>query len=528
MGLVVKELYNNTQLVVPSGVTHMFFEFVENPNPVKFIEATRGGETNLFLRVDGTLYTSGSGTNGILGNNTITNRSQPAMINTNVAYYRDIFEGAAGSNLDQYSFFAMTREGGFQAWGVNTSGQLGDNSLTNKSNPSSTGLPQGTTVASIYSNQGTTAFLLRDGRIAMTGLNTQGALGDNTVTNRSSPVLVAGPNRYLKTITQYQHTVAIGTDGRLLNWGRNAVNDLTVLAGASSPIQMINTKQFIDVVAVNSGDFLAPPDYCFAALTTDRTVWTWGYSSVGALGTNEVGTRRTPAQVTFPSDFIPRKIYAYDPNSFACLGEDGRLLMWGNASSFKIGDGALGGRSVPVEPLGNHRFTNFTGKSSCSVGLKEDGTLWRWGLLSGATAVSSPIQMNPSSPQRFISAKAANSYVAALNQDGKIWAFAPDNSNGQMATGNLTAINTLSELTNVGQNAWQGGTGTLTQHAFGSTHLQYCFLQPVTSGETINITLGHLSGVNGRVVQPMKNLTTGTNQEVASIFATMCRVGWLE
>ena len=77
------------------------------------------------------------------------------------------------------------------SWGYNSAGRLGDNSTTNKSSP-----------VSVVGNFGdwcrvyaadTVGFGIRSDRTLWTwGSGASGRLGDNTTTNKSSPVLVAG------------------------------------------------------------------------------------------------------------------------------------------------------------------------------------------------------------------------------------------------------------------------------------------------------------------------------------------------
>jgi len=81
------------------------------------------------------------------------------------------------------------------------------------------------------------------------GRNSAGALGDNTITDRSSPVqTITGGTNWKQvscgsTINSFgdTHTAAIKTDGTLWTWGRNiagALGDNTTIH-KSSPVQTI-------------------------------------------------------------------------------------------------------------------------------------------------------------------------------------------------------------------------------------------------------------------------------------------------
>ena len=59
------------------------------------------------------------------------------------------------------------------------------------------------------------------------GFNLYGQIGDNTSTQRNTPVTTfAGGTNWKQVAGGYQHTSAIKTDGTLWTWGRNAYGQL--------------------------------------------------------------------------------------------------------------------------------------------------------------------------------------------------------------------------------------------------------------------------------------------------------------
>ena len=74
------------------------------------------------------------------------------------------------------------------------------------------------------------------------GNNYNGQLGDNTLTTRSSPVTTAGGGTNWKQVAGGSyHTAAIKTDGTLWTWGWNLFGQLgnNTLTNRSSPAQTI-------------------------------------------------------------------------------------------------------------------------------------------------------------------------------------------------------------------------------------------------------------------------------------------------
>ena len=131
-------------------------------------------------------------------------------------------------------------DGTLWVWGFNGNGNLGDNTTTNRSSPVQT--IGGGTWRSVDSSPGMMAGIKTDGTLWTWGGNGAGNLGDNTTISRSSPVqTVAGGNNWKQVACGYDHMAAIKTDGTLWTWGYNAFgmlgNNTTV--STSSPVQTV-------------------------------------------------------------------------------------------------------------------------------------------------------------------------------------------------------------------------------------------------------------------------------------------------
>ena len=181
------------------------------------------------------LFTWGRNFNGQLGDGTVTNRSSPVQT---ITYSTNWKFASCG-----YNFTAATKtDGTLWGWGNNQYGQLGDNSAVHRLSP-----VQNITFASnwlqVSCGSNHTAAIKTDGTLWTWGINNIGQLGDNTLINRSSPVqTIAGSINWKKVSTGNFHIAAIKTDGILWTWGQNAfgnLGDLTV-SNKSSPIQVIS------------------------------------------------------------------------------------------------------------------------------------------------------------------------------------------------------------------------------------------------------------------------------------------------
>ena len=135
-----------------------------------------------------------------------------------------------------------------------------------------------------------TAAIKTDGTLWVWGVALLGRLGNgNIIPNRSTPVTTfAGGTNWKQVSSGTSHTAAIKTDGTLWVWG-NGTNGMlgnNAVTSRSTPLTTFaggtNWKQ------VSTGAFNT------AAIKTDGTLWTWGYGYFGELGNAVLNNRFTP------------------------------------------------------------------------------------------------------------------------------------------------------------------------------------------------------------------------------------------
>ena len=207
-----------------------------------------GKDFTAAVKTDGTLWTWGRNTYGALGDNTTANKNSPEQVMT------------GGNNWNQVScgYFhtaAIKTDGTLWAWGFNTSGQLGGNDTVRRSSPVQT-IAGGTNWKQVACNRNLTVAVKTDGTLWTWGSNSYGMLGDNTTTNRSSPVqTIVGGNNWKQVACGYRHTAAVKTDGTLWTWGRNSYGPLgdNTTTDRSSPVQTVTGGTNWRQVACGSG-----------------------------------------------------------------------------------------------------------------------------------------------------------------------------------------------------------------------------------------------------------------------------------
>jgi alpha-tubulin suppressor-like RCC1 family protein len=228
------------------------------------------------IKTDGTLWTWGDNFNGQLGNSTALNigdRSTPVTTFAGGTNWRQV---SSGFNCTA----AIKTDGTLWTWGSNNFRQIGNaaTGFNDISTPVTT-FAGGTNWKQVSANISHMAAIKTDGTLWLWGSTY--ILGNAVITgNTSTPITTfAGGTNWQQVSTGGYTTAAIKTDGTLWTWGFAAVGVLGngITTGfISTPITTFaggtNWKQ------VDCGQ------YHTAAIKTDETLWTWGYTDNGVLG----------------------------------------------------------------------------------------------------------------------------------------------------------------------------------------------------------------------------------------------------
>ena len=222
------------------------------------------------------LYTWGYNGYGGLGLEDTNNRSSPVQVGT-----KDWLMASAGA----YITGAIDTNKKLWIVGYNGDGQLGLNDTTDRSSMTQVGNDDWDMIAVGYLS---VLGIKTDGTLWAWGFNNDGELGFGDTEPRSSPVQIGSASDWkLATISTY-HAAAIKNDGSLYTWGYNSNGQLGLGDDTytSSPIQVAGT--WLDV---NCGY------YNTIGLKSDGTVWCWGANYNGQLGDNTIENRSSPVQI---------------------------------------------------------------------------------------------------------------------------------------------------------------------------------------------------------------------------------------
>ena len=249
-------------------------------------QVSSGFATTSAIKTDGTLWIWGHNSYGQIGDTTRTARSSPVQTIAGGTNWKQV-----SSDGSSFNVAAVKTDGTLWLWGSNTSGQLGDTTRTHRSSPIQT-IAGGTTWIQVSLGAASVATIKTDGTLWTWGTNSTGILGDGTVTSRSSPVqTIAGDTTWKEVNNGGTNNIAIKTDGTLWVWGWNdqgQLNDGTLIH-RSSPVQTVAGGTNWKKAVIGNKRYVM-------ALKTDGTLWTWGQNDFGQLGDDTKTKRSSPIQ----------------------------------------------------------------------------------------------------------------------------------------------------------------------------------------------------------------------------------------
>jgi alpha-tubulin suppressor-like RCC1 family protein len=283
--------------------------------------------------------------------------------------------------LEQASYY--TKQGTWpkqvftkQLWGsgYNADGYIGDNTGISRSSAVQVG--SDTTWLTANSSYTFSNGALSTGAIYSWGNNQNGYLGIGNVTSKSSPTQIGALTNWSQNIVNgFYHSLAVKTDGTLWSWGWSTKGQLgTNFQGASggdgisSPVQVGSLTNWSKVGCTFYGSL---------AIKTDGTLWSWGDNTYGDLGLNDRVDRSSPVQVGALTNWA--LVSGTESSAFA-IKTDGSLWAWGRNSNGQLGQNDLTDRSSPVQIGALTNWSKIATGGRHLLAVKTDGTLWGLGI----------------------------------------------------------------------------------------------------------------------------------------------------
>ncbi|MEP6651915.1 MAG: Ig-like domain-containing protein [Myxococcales bacterium] len=290
-----------------------------------------------------------------------------------------------------------------------------------------------------------TLAIQTNGSLWAWGKNDRGQLGDETTTDRRTPVMIAaGPPgfRWVSVAAGNKFSLGLTSDGWLWGWGDQTSAQIGNGISSTPQLTPIALEQAGNWQSVRAGDQYG------MATTLSGELFAWGYNGSGQLGvgddiihpypTREVsglGTSGTPPWAHFDAGTQHVLGFAMDQTAYP----------WGANTWGALGLGDTINRYWPqwlgyVPSSQASHWYRFSAGTDFSLALVDIGKIWSWGRNNYgqiAAPSSTPFSDHPiqviSSTRPWESISAGKRHGMAVRQDGTLWTWG-SNSNGQLGT----------------------------------------------------------------------------------------------
>ena len=254
-------------------------------------------------------------------------------------------------------------------WGDNSSGQLGDGTMTGRLVPHL--VAGGLRFRFVSAGFFFTCGLTTEDKAYCWGENHEGNLGDGTEASRLKPVSVAGSRRYRQLRAGNHHVCAVTLGDVAFCWGSNFLGQLgAVTVGSQSssiPLKVITGGPVFHRVI--------PGGAHTCALTADGAAYCWGDNSVGQLGNGSHTSTAMPMRVSGTRTFTQMSAGLLH----TCGVSAGVAYCWGGNTYGGLGDGTQTERTEPTAVAGGLTFKGVSASFDYSCGITSSNRAYCWG-----------------------------------------------------------------------------------------------------------------------------------------------------
>lgn len=299
--------------------------------------AITAGDLPHVLKKDGTVWTWGSAWSGQLGNGKDRGSDTPVQATG--------LTGVTQVSASWGSVYALKDDGTVWAWGgpyydFMNHGQLGLGSIATANVPMQIA---GLTDVSSLDTELMSAYAVKtDGTVWSWGYNPYGQLGNGSQSNSNLPAPIPGLVGVSKVTAVGNGSVfALAENGTVKGWGSypryyGLLGDGTDL-GSLIPI---------DIPALSAIEAIEHGTNNAFAVRSDGTVWAWGVNSYTDLGIGSASNALTPTQVGTLNNVVRVTVGA--ANSSYALTSDGTVWAWGFNNNGQLGNGTTTDSALPV------------------------------------------------------------------------------------------------------------------------------------------------------------------------------------
>jgi len=268
------------------------------------------------------------------------------------------------------------------------------------------------------------------------GANTTGSLGNGTVTAKRIPDSIVGGHRWRSVSGGGTHMCGITHSDDAYCWGNAWYGALGTGGGGGVPLVFVTAptpvvgghkfKQVVAGLASTCAITLSGQGYC------------WGAGNAGQLGTGTVTDAPvpTPSAVTGGLTFTS---IASNTHHVCAVALDAKAYCWGSNWHGSLGTGDEVNRPAPTAVAGDLTWSQISTGAAHTCGIATAGATYCWGRnnrgqLGNGTFDSAFVPTPVAAPHTFIHVAAGGSRTCAIDASGLLycWGF---NERGQLGNG---------------------------------------------------------------------------------------------
>lgn len=276
--------------------------------------------------------------------------------------------------------------------------------------------------------------------IRVWGYNTDGQFGSGILGSISYFPTIPKHNKIFNYISAgYDYSLGIDYQGKPWGWGNNTngrVGDDTI-TNRCTPVAICGGHTFCSISG-GRGHSLA--------IDINGQVWAWGSNTHGNLGNNNIFTRLTPVSIHGIKKTFCSISVGFD-HSLA-IDINGHGWSWGRNGYGHIGDNTTSVRYTPIRVCGNHTFCKISAGEFVSFGIDNTGQVWGWGnnyanelgilIAPESCSVATPMSIH-GTKKTFCRISTSYKFTLAIDYNGQVWSWGSNNTHGQLGNNNTLA-----------------------------------------------------------------------------------------
>ena len=486
-----------------------------------FVEVQGMAYGGIGLKSDGTVWDWGDDYYGENGNGASCAGGHPTepCAGSSTPVQVTGLTGVVQISATGHTGIALKNDGSVWTWGASPYGELGNGTTTNSTSAfyvnAGADSSCGTYLCNIVAISGGGGHVLaldQNGAVWSWGRNNAGQLGNNTITNSSSPVAVSGLSSGVKAIAGGGFfSLAILSTGAVDSWGDNGYGELGNAVASCGTDPCAGSKIPVAVTGVGGTGTLSAIEISGGyesgyAMTSGGGIVAWGEASdFKQLGNGGSTNSTSPVNVTGLTSGVPD----LQPSG-SSMGENGRVIGATVAaptvtSVSPTSGSTAGGTSVTITG------TNFTGATAVTFGS----------TAASSYTVNSATQITATSPAE----SAATIDITVTTGGGTSATSASDQFTFTASPPTVTAVSPTSGSTSGGTSVTVTGTNFTgaTAVKFGTTAAtsytvnsatQITATSPAEAAATIDITVTTPAGTSATSASDHFTFSTGPSYKV--------------